>query len=193
MTTLQQEHMAIAKRLVMTRDRVFRHYLDAIIVAVISFIFVYLIAKGFIGKAGHYDSPYFLIFLIFPVLSFFLFIKQYSSLRLKEFNNGFSKAENYRLAKETLKTLGWQIRIDNKGFIEAYTNTGGWFSLTWTDQMISVVITDGKILFNSISNVDTYATQVITYGQNKRNMKKFAETFELLSVSRTAQQPTEHL
>jgi hypothetical protein len=57
--------------------------------------------------------------------------------------------------------------------------------------MVSIVITEGKVLFNSISNVDSYATQVVTYGENKRNMEKFAETFELLSVSRTAQQPTE--
>jgi hypothetical protein len=59
--------------------------------------------------------------------------------------------------------------------------------------MVSIVITEGKVLFNSISNVDSYATQVVTYGENKRNMEKFAETFELLSVSRTAQQPTERL
>lgn len=65
------------------------------------------------------------------------------------------------MAKEVLRTLKWHIRIDNKGFIEANTDSFGY--RTWADQMISIIITDYKILINSICNVDIYATQAITW------------------------------
>jgi hypothetical protein len=115
MTTSHQENIIQSRRLTLAKGRAFRHYLDTIIISVISFVLLYFIAKGFITKTGHYDSPYLLIFLMFPFLSLILFIKQYSSLQLKEMNTNLSKEVNYKLAKETLRTLGWEMKVDNKG------------------------------------------------------------------------------
>ena len=135
-----------------------------------------LIVNGFINKEGHYKSPYFTIFLIFPIMAGLLYLHQKKSLRLKELETNLSKQDNYQAVKATLKELKWQIKVDNKGFIEAYTDNFG--IITWADQMFSAVITDDKILINSICNVDTYATQAIAWGQNSRNVKRFRKTFE---------------
>lgn len=180
MTTLQQQKVLESKRLHLTKRRTLRYYSDTLIVSFISIILLLFIVKGFISRSGYYNSPYLLIFLIFPGFACYLFVKQTKSLFLKELETSFTKQDNYKIAKETLQILKWHIRIDNKGFIEANTDSFGF--LTWTDQMISILITDNKILLNSICNVDTYATQAITWGQNTRNMKKFIGTFERLST-----------
>lgn len=83
--------------------------------------------------------------------------------------------------------LGWDVKVDNKGYIEAYTGDFGFW--TWTDQMISILIDDNKIMFNSIGNVDTFATQPFSWRQNLRNIKQFKETFDRLSQGNTANKP----
>lgn len=150
----------------------------------ISLLFIFLVAKGFIKKQGHYNSPYLLIFLIFPIITLFAYINQRQLLKLKQINTDFLKPDNYKIVKDTLHTLNWRIKVDNKGFIEAYTNNFVFW--TWTDQMISIVITDNKILFNSIGNVDTYATQLFSWGQNTRNIKQFKSMFELLETKHSS-------
>ncbi len=144
-------------KLTLTRKRTFAHYLDPLIMAAISLFFIFLILKGFVEKEGNYNSPYILIFLFFPIVSVLFFINQRRLLQLKQINTNFSKHTNYHLVKETLKVLSWHVKVDNKSFIEAYTDNFGFW--TWTDQMISVFIADNKILFNSIGNVDNFAAQ----------------------------------
>jgi hypothetical protein len=109
-----------------------------------------------------------------------LYFHQKNSLRLHELKASPLKQDNYKLVKETLSTLRWQIKKDNIGFIEAFTDNFGFW--TWTDQMVSVIITDNKIFLNSICNVDTYATQAIAWGQNRRNIRRFKETFKLIAA-----------
>lgn len=184
MTTQQQQISLSTKKLYLTKDRLLKHYLDVIILTGLTLFFLFLIGKGFINNQGHYNSPYFLLFLIFPALTFLIYINKSQELRLKNIQTNLSKSENYKIVRATLKQLGWQVKIDNKGFIEAYTDNFGIF--TWTDQMISVLIENKKISFNSIGNVDTFATQGFSWGQNIRNKKHFIETFELLSTRQSS-------
>jgi hypothetical protein len=176
MTILQQQEMIQTKRLHLTRGRKRRYYIDPFIVTGIALFLWFLIAKGFINKEVNYKSPYFTIFLVFPLMAGLLYLHQKKSLRLTEIETNLSKQDNYKAVKAILRELKWQIKVDNKGFIEAYTDNFG--IITWADQMFSVVITDDKILVNSICNVDTYATQAISWGQNARNIKQFKRAFE---------------
>ena len=82
-----------------------------------------------------------------------------------------------------MRTLGWKVRVDNKGFIEAYVDESGLF-FTWPAQMISVIIADNTILFNSIGDVDTYATQAFTWWKHARNIKQFKKTFDLFATAK---------
>ena len=177
MTTLQQQEMLQTKRLYLTKRRRIRYYLDTLIEIVLSIFFLFLIAKGFINKDGHYNSPYFTIFLVFPIMAGLLYLHQNKSLRLKELKTDLSKQDNYKVVKATLEALHWQIKVDNKDFIEASTDDFGIF--TWAEQMFSIVISDDRIFINSICNVDTYATQAIAWGQNSRNIKRFIERLEI--------------
>ncbi|RTL60261.1 MAG: hypothetical protein EKK37_05335 [Sphingobacteriales bacterium] len=180
MTTLQQQEMTQTKRLHLSRGRKRRYYMDTFIVTGLSIFFWFLIAKGFINQEGHYKSPYFAIFIVFPLTAGLLYLHQKNSLRLTELETNLSKQDNYKAVKATLQELKWQIKVDNKGFIEAYTEIFG--IITWADQMFSVVITDNRIFINNICNVDTYATQAIAWGQNTRNVKRFTRTFEHVST-----------
>ena len=181
MTTQQQQISLSTKRLYLTKDRLLKHYLDVIIFTGLTLLFFLLIGNGFINKQGHYNSPYFLLFLIFPTLTLLIYFNKRQELRLKDVHTNLPKSENHKIVRATLKQLGWQVKVDNKGFLEAYTDNFGFF--TWTDQMISVLIDDNKISFNSIGNVDTLATQGFSWGQNIRNKRQFIETFELLATS----------
>jgi hypothetical protein len=152
--------------------------LDCYILAGISCFFIALVAKGFTDKIGNYDSPYFLFFLIFPVMAIVSIIVKRSELRYSEIETGKPLADNYKAVKETLKVLGWQLSLDKRRFLEAFTNNFGFW--TSTDQMITIIISDNKILYNSIGNVDTYATQLISWGQHSRNRSQFKETLGLI-------------
>lgn len=183
MTKQQQELVLATKKLHLTKERTFKHYLDPLLMFGLSMFFLFLIRKGFIKKDGDYDSPYFLVFLIFPAIAFLLYYSQKRLLQLKQIDTRFAKQDNYKIVKETLKTLGWDIKVDSEGFIEAYTNNSGFW--TWTDQMISIIIIDNTVLFNSVGNVDTYATQAISWGQHSRNRKQFRDTFELIAINQS--------
>lgn len=178
--TTQQQHISLSKKkLYLTKDRLLKHYLDVLILTGLTLFFLFLIGKGFINRQGHYNSPHFLLFLIFPVLTLLIYFNKRQELRLKDIHTNLPKSDNYKIVRATLKHLGWQIKVDKKGFIEAYTDNFGRF--TWTDQMVSILIVNDKIAFNSIGNVDSFATQGFSWGQNIRNKKKFAQTFELLT------------
>jgi hypothetical protein len=178
MTTQHQQISLTTKKLYLPKSRFIKYYLDCFILTGLSCFFLFLIIKGFIGSQGHYDSPYFLLFLIFPLLTLLAYFNKRQELRLREIQTTLSKQANYHFVKDTLKVLGWHIKVDNTGFIEAYTDNFGFW--TWRDQMVSILIEDNKISFNSINNVDTYATQAFSWGQNSRNIKQFREIFELL-------------
>ena len=179
MKNSQDQQILESRKLYLTKKRAINHYLDAFIIIGIALFPIFLLFKGFVNKTGYYNSPYFLIFLIFPAMALYLFLKQVKLLKLTELTTPFAKSENYKIAKETVRTLQWSIKIDTKGFIEAYTKSEDFWSNQ--DQMFSIVITDNRILVNSIWNVDTYSATPISWGQNSKNVKKFKEVFQLIS------------
>lgn len=178
MTVLHQDISLTTKRLYLPKNRLFKHFLDCFIMAGITLVVFVLIVKGWITRDGYYNSPYFLFFLIFPLFTLLIYLNKRQELRLREVHTRFSKQGNYQTVKAALKILAWHIKVDNKGYIEAYTDNFGFW--TWTDQMISVLPTDNAIYFTSIGNVDTYATQAFSWGQHSRNIKQFRRTFESL-------------
>lgn len=180
MDLAEQKQSLGSGRLKLTGKRKWLHYLDALMFAVLSLVFLGMIANGFIEKTGYYSSPYIFILLAFPVFTALVFYSQYTLLKFKQINTNLSKKRNYDLVKATCRALRWQVKIDNAGFIEAYVKSSGIW--TWSDQMFTVVITDHLILFNSISDVDDYRTQPFTWGQNGRNKRAFIKMFDLLST-----------
>ena len=176
MNSSQQEEMIETNQLRLSAGRRRRYYIDTFIVTSLSLVIWFLILKGFINKEGYYKSPYVFIFLIFPIVAVLLYIHQKNSLRLIGLETSLSRERNYQAVKATLKELKWKIKVDNKGFIEAHIDNFGIFN--GSDQMFSVVITENRILVNSISNVDTYVSQAITWGQNFRNLIEFKKKFE---------------
>jgi hypothetical protein len=167
----QQQQLIQARRLQLAGRRKWLHYIDPLLLGGMSLFIIFYIGKGFIEKDGYYNSPFLLLFLIFPVAAVGLLIKQYRSLNLRQVYTGLSKEENHQLVKDALRVLGWSVKVNNRGFIEAYTNESGWW--TWENQMISILIADNEILFNSIGNVNGYNTQSFTWGQNWRNKRNF--------------------
>lgn len=184
MTTKQQQLSISTKRLYLSKDRLLKHYLDCLILAAITSVLLFLIIKGIITKELHTNSPYFLLFLIFPFLTILIYFNKKQELRLIEIHTNLSKLNNHTVVTETLKQLNWQIKVNNKGFIEAYTDNFGFF--TWTDQMVSVLIDEKRVIFNSIGNVDSFATQGFSWGQNIRNKRLFAKTFEILATKQSS-------
>jgi hypothetical protein len=180
MNKKEQEFAITTKKLHLNKGRLLRHYFDVYLMALITVFLVFYKLEVFVSIIRDHNSPIFLFLLFFPVLTILIYYNKTKELRLTELHTVYAKQENYTVVKQTLKTLGWRIKIDNKGFIEAYTNNFGLW--TWSDQMFCVFITDNKILYTSLVNVDTFATQAITWGQNSRNKRKFKEYFELESV-----------
>jgi hypothetical protein len=184
MTTEQHQKALTTRKLTLSKRRALAHYLDFFLMIVISIFLGVYVLRGYSEETSNYNSPYLLIFLAFPIATIVIYLSQRRLLRLASIETNHSKSANYMLAKETLKTLGWRIKVDNKGFIEAYTNNFGFW--TWTDQMISIFISDNKILYNSIGNVDSFATQAVSWGQNLRNRKRFRNALGILATKHSS-------
>jgi hypothetical protein len=180
MTTFHQQKMLQSKRLYLPKGRRFRFFMDTVFISGLSLLIFILLGETFISKQEHYSSPDYLIFLIFPVIALALYFHKKNSLKLHELETKLPKQDNYKIVKETIQALHWQIKVDNKGFIEAHTENSVMWS--WIDLMFSVVIADKKIMFNSICNVDPYTTPTVGFGQNTKNIKRFKETFELIAA-----------
>ena len=176
MTVEQQEKMLSTQRLILNKKRLFKHYE----------IFVYaglpmcLSLVGFIIfeiQAGtvKFISPAMML-LALPVLGLLVFFNQYCGLRFTKVNTTLSKEQNYETAKEAIQQLKWSLKVDNKGFLEAFNPFSDF--RTWGDEMISIVITEHQILINSIGNVDRSKSQAaLSFGKNRQNIKRFCKAF----------------
>lgn len=184
----QQKQLLQSGRLKLTGKRKWLHYLDALMFAAMSLIFIGMIANRFIEKTGNYKSPYIFIFLAFPAFTVLVFYSQYALLKFKQINTNLSKQKNHDLVKATCRVLKWRVKVDNVGFIEAYIESSGIW--TWSDQMFTVVISDNLILFNSISDVEDYQAQAFTWGQNGRNRRAFIKAFKRLTTQASGEVST---
>ena len=167
------------KKLYLPGGRLFRHYIDVfwfIAMSVALVVIVGYIPRNFLAS---------LVLLLFPLCAVLTYLGKNRELVLREIETGLAKEQNHELVKDVLGQLNWRIKVNNKGFIEAYTNNQGFW--TWSNQMVSVLITDNRIMFNSIYNPDSYRSQAITWGQNFRNRKKFRDLIEQLATQRICQ------
>lgn len=175
------EKILMTGRLILRRRRLFRHYAGVLLLLFLSIFLITFIAVKSVDSNFAFKTPM-LIFLIFPLFTITAFINQYVALNLKTFETVLSKADNYSIAKDAIKTLKWKIRIDNIGFIEAFNDYTS-FGRTTGEDMISIIITDNKILINSIGNVDGVSDWQVSFsfGKHTENINKFLAAFEILS------------
>ena len=179
MNIVQQEQIFQTKKLALTKARAFRHYLAPLFFSLLTMLMLIVAIREFITKPEYNISPYSLILLIFPLMALLLFVGQKKALNLKEIATGLSKQDNHLLVKETLKELKWSIKINNKGYVEAFIDNSGFFA-QFVNQMFVIAITDGKILFTSIGNVDDAGSYSISWWKDLKNMDSFKKTFILL-------------
>lgn len=183
----QQLHKMIrTRRLVLSKKRLRRHYLASGVTGMASAFFLYLILKGY--WSGHGEESYFPLFVGTAALALLLLANQYYALRLKEVPTWRPQEQNQLLVRATLAKLGWPLSVDEEGFIEAYTPSSFPGDLrTWGAEMVSVVITDDRVLVNSTCNLERYPAQAaFSLGKNGQNVRVFSETLELLAVTRVA-------
>jgi hypothetical protein len=176
MTNEQQEKMLSTQRLILNRKRLFKHYEFFIYIGLPMLVsFVGFIIIEIREGTSKLVSPA-MILLALPVMGLALFFNQYRGLRFTKVNTTLSKEQNYQTAKEAIQQLKWRLKVDNKGFLEAFNP----FSdiRTWGDEMISIVITDHQILINSICNVDGILSQAaLSFGKNRQNIRRFCKEF----------------
>lgn len=181
----QQLHKMIrTRRLVLNKKRLRRHYLSSGVTGIAATFFLYLLLKGY--WSGHGEEYYFPLFVGMAALALLLLANQYYALRLKEVPTGRPQEQNQLVVRATLEKLGWPVSMDREGFIEAYTPSSFPGDLrTWGAEMVSIVITDDRVLVNSICNLEHSPAQAaFSLGKNGQNVRRFRETFELLTVSR---------
>jgi hypothetical protein len=183
MNEQQLQKMIKTRRLMLSKRRLRKHYRGCGAPGILGAFFFYLSAKGYNGQS---EQVYFGVSLLLISLAILMLLNQYFALRLKEVTTGLTREQNYYLVKETLKTLGWPVRVEDKGFVEAYTPSGFPKDLrTGGREMVSIVITDEAVWINSICNLDHYLPpSAFSLGKNRQNVRKFLSTLELLTVSR---------
>lgn len=176
MTIEQQKKMLSTERLILSRKRLFEHYevlfYMGLPMCLLLIAYFYLqIPDGFKNIISAK-----LILLALPAMGIAIFLNQYFGLRFAKVTTTLTQEENYELAKKTIGELRWKIRVDNKGFLEAFNPFSDF--RTWGNEMISILITDHQILINSICNVDDVQSQAaLSFGKNRQNINRFRNMF----------------
>ena len=170
MTVSQQEKILITKRLHLTAARKWRYYTDTIISGGVSVFLLFILGKLFFQEKWIQTTPYAFTLLLIPALTILCYYMQWKALEMQEIRTNFSKNDNRRLVMAALEKLRWKVRVKQAGFIEAHTSS--FLLLTHCEQMISIVIEDGRILFNSISSVDRSSLPTNTWGMNRQNNRR---------------------
>jgi hypothetical protein len=180
MTIKEQEVMISSQKLLLNRKRKLLHYEVTIAGAAL------LTFSALVCLYRYYNHLYiqpgmdkFNLGLL--VLTAFSYWYQNNKLWLRGYETLLPKADNYRIVKKALKQLQWPIKIDNQGFLEAKNSSQD--IRTWGDEMISIVITDRKILVNSICNLDGHKLQIFSFGKNKENTDKLTAKVEEILIN----------
>lgn len=184
MTLRQQQEMIHTRRLLLSGKRLYKHYLATGMLGLTSLFLLFLVYGDTFNS--YYSRLFLVLCIAFPLLAVVSFFSRHRALRLKEVRTGLPRELNQALAGETLRKLGWTVNVEEAGFIEAYPPVHLLTDFrTWSGEMVSVVITDGKILLNSTGNLDRPTPPaVFSMGKHRQNVRKFIDTFELLSASR---------
>lgn len=148
-------------------------------------LFVFFIFKDGFYKLGTNITICVVMSFVFLLTSYLVFKSQQTKLKFTSFDTGLSTTDSYALSKKTLEILQWTVKEDTPGFIEAYNPHRD--IRTWGNEMISIVILDGKILINSICNLDFMNQSHLTFGKNEENVAKFKETFQFYSKKKEKQ------
>lgn len=83
------------------------------------------------------------------------------------------------IAQKALHALQWQIKVDKKGYIEAFVDNSNLLS-QFTTQMFTVLIDNNRILFTSTSNVDDFAAYSISWLKDLQEINHFKKTVTLI-------------
>ncbi len=122
---------------------------------------------------GHADKEAFssiIIFIVGLVSLYWTTKRLWDNQRFKRIRTSKNTEDNIQKIKEAINKLDWELYLDNKERVIAFTKTT-WFS--WGEQV--TIIADGKdILINSRPT-----KQPITIYEDERNLKRFLHEFNL--------------
>lgn len=182
MTTQQLKESLVQKRLNLDRKSFLKHYEAPIwcgILCIVMFGYFFYLQ---IRDPFRLTAPM-LMLLVFPGMTLAVWLNQYRILRFGQIDTNLDDDTSYRIAKYTLETLQWPIYKEKQNvFLQANNPFND--IRTWGDEMITIVIDKKRVLVNSICNPDygKMAQAGLSFGKNKQNVKKFIQTFDLLSM-----------
>jgi hypothetical protein len=134
---------------------------------------IFIVGSTLLLKTFHADKEAFSSIIIFIVglISLSLTTKRlWDNQRFKRIKTVKHTDDNIQKIKEVINKLDWELYLDNKERVIAFTKTT-WFS--WGEQV--TIIVDGKdILINSRPT-----KQPITIYEDERNLKRFLREFNL--------------
>jgi hypothetical protein len=183
MTDIQIQKMISKGRLILTMRRFLVHYSASIFFSLSSLILIATLIIHWSKNASqkNFFIVVLMIFVLFPLLAIITFINQYKNLKFHSFQTQFSKTDNHKLAAQTLRRIGWKIKVNQKEFIEAY-NPKWSNGRTWGYEMMSIIISEKEILINCICSVDTIWFQAgLTFGKLKNLVTDFKNRFNIAS------------
>lgn len=117
--------------------------------------------------------------LLFTILSVFFLFLQKNRLRYKQIEEELKFLSISELCDFLIKKYNWVlVKKSNQSYLfersfDLNVSIGSW------GELITVIIKEDKILFNSICNPNA-PTSIASWGMNRRNYKQFKNAISLL-------------
>jgi hypothetical protein len=116
----------------------------------------------------------------------FIFI-QTNGLKFKEIKIGYNEQEFSEAVDLTVKQLKWEIERNDNQIFRAY-RPWNW-TASW-GEMITIIKHEGKLLINSICDLNKRSS-VVSWGWNKKNIETFkANLLSVISKQNSGQSTT---
>lgn len=169
-------NMKLTRKVKLYRKELFWHYSIIPFLLIVPVLVTWNLVEHYLGIYEGVRSPLEIangyLFIIPAVLFYYI---QKKRLRLKSYEIATTE-ENFKQAFEkTAIELDWSVEQQKKNFIRAHR---GWsWSSSW-GELITIIREEDKILINSICDPNAVFISVVSYGQNKRNIKTFIENLK---------------
>lgn len=163
--------------LVLTKGQLFWHYsiigffLIPPIINIID-IFQYYVTHTYRGVRTIGEMATWSYWTLIPAVGFYFIQKR--RLKFKPINVALDSEAFFKIANATAKQLDWEIIEKKQNLIIAKSG----FSWRSWGELITIIRTNDKVLFNSICDPDNI-TSVASWGMNKLNLETFEKTIQL--------------
>jgi hypothetical protein len=165
------KRMIKSKRLILSWDEYFLHYLPAIGILVVPILNIYYLATSFFNndKEGFQrvvDGIGLPIVLL--IISSIIFILKYKSLWFKTFDVNNENDRFIQALEQTIKELEWEKVGRQKNYFLGLSES----SLIGFGEKITILKADGLIMINSIDNPNNILSN-FSFGGNRKNIETF--------------------